>query len=294
MRAIIFDRIALTAAACAALFMLRCADLSGGGSEAGNARIVGRVLDTLGFPARNVMVTVLPSDFDPVKSAPLVGIESDTTGTDGMFGITVRKGCSYTIQAVLITARTRALIAGVAVGDTGIATPQCTLNAPGAVRVKLPDGADKTLGYVYVPGTTVLASLSNADSFVVLDSVPAGIIPAVSYSSKSISASPVIRCDVPVIPGDTTIVYNPSWKYARQLHLNTTTNGANVTGDVINFPVLLRLNKSYFAFSQAQPDGADIRFTKPDNTFLPYEIERWDPVTGLAEVWVKGRYGLRR
>ena len=268
--------------------MLRCADLSGGGSEAGNARITGRVLDTLGSPASNVMVTALPFDFDPVKTTPFPGVYFDTTGTDGMFGITVRKGCTYTIQAVLISAaRTRALIAGVAVGDTGIAPPQCTLNAPGAVRVKLPEGADKILGYVYIPGTSVLSSLSNADSFVVLDSVPAGIIPAVSYSSKSSSNSSVIRCDVPVIPGDTTFVYNPSWQYARHLFLNTTTSGANVSGDVYDFPVLVRLTEANFTFAQARPAGADIRFTKPDNTFLPYEIERWDPVNGLAEVWVR-------
>jgi hypothetical protein len=287
MRAIIISRIILTVAACAALFFLRCANLSGGGSEAGNARITGRVLDTLGSPAGNVVVTVLPSGFDPVKKTPLHGAYFDTTGTDGTFGITVQKDRTYTIQAVHSNVRTRALLAGVAVGDTDLTVPQCTLNAPGTIRVKLQDGADKTLGYVYVPGTTVLASPNNTDSFAVLDSVPAGVIPAVSYSSKVISSSTVIRYDVQVTPGDTTFVYNPSWQYARRLFLNTTASGANVSGDVYDFPVLVRLTAGNFTFAQAKVDGADIRFTKHDHTFLPYEIERWDPVTGLAEVWVK-------
>jgi hypothetical protein len=40
-------------------------------------------------------------------------------------------------------------------------------------------------------------------------------------------------------------------------------------------------------FSQAQFGGSDIRFTKADNTFLPYEIERWDSAHSQAEIWVK-------
>jgi len=56
---------------------------------------------------------------------------------------------------------------------------------------------------------------------------------------------------------------------------------------VYGFPILVRLNSNNFNFSSAQIDGGDIRFTKPDNTTLPYEIERWDPVAERAEVWVK-------
>jgi biopolymer transport protein ExbB len=150
----------------------------------------------------------------------------------------------------------------------------------------LPDSADNTLGYIYAPGTSVLTFLNNAAGFVVLDSVPAGTVSAVSYSSTNSTVSSIIRHEVPVAPGDTTVVWNPSWKYARRIFLNTTAGGAAVAGDVVNFPVLVRLTAGNFTFSQAQADGADIRFTKPGNTFLPYEIKRWDPAAGLAEVWV--------
>lgn len=287
MRAKNVDKIVLTAVACAALLMLRCADLSGGGSEAGNARITGRVFDTHGSPVNNARVTILPSDFDPVKLTPFPGSYFGTTGTDGTFGIAVQKGRTYTIQAVLITGRTRGLIADVAVGDTDITAPQCTLNTPGAIKVMLPDGADREIGYVYAPGTAVFILLNNAAGFVVLDSVPAGTIPSVCYSSKSISISTVIRYNVWINPGDTTVVYNPSWKYAQRLFLNTTAGGADVSGDVYNFPVLVRLTAGNFTFAQAKTDGGDLRFTKNDGTPLPYEIERWDPVTELAEIWVK-------
>jgi hypothetical protein len=116
--------------------------------------------------------------------------------------------------------------------------------------------------------------------------VPAGTIPAVSYSSTSISVPAVIRYDVPIDPGDTTVVWNPSWKYARRLFLNTTTGGADVSGDVCNFPVLVRLSAGNFTFAQAEADGRDLRFTKNDGTPLPYELERYDAGSFLAEIWV--------
>ena len=287
MKAIIQNRITLAIAACAALFMLHCVNISGGGSEAGNARITGMVRNAQGSAVGNVMVTVRPSDFDPVKSAPLPGSSVAITGTDGRFALDVRQGGVYTIQAVFISSGTRVLIPALTVGDTDIAAPACTLSAPGCVKVMLPDSADRALGYVYVPGTSVHAFLKNAENFVILDSAPAGVIPAVSYSSKVSTAATVLRYDVPVVSGDTAAVLNPSWRYARSFHLNTTASGAQVTGDVYNFPVLVRLTAANFVFAQAKADGGDIRFTKNDGTALSFEIERWDPVAGLAEAWVK-------
>jgi hypothetical protein len=90
-----------------------------------------------------------------------------------------------------------------------------------------------------------------------------------------------------VVSGDTAFVRNPSWKYARTLGLNTSATGAGIAAAVAHFPVLIRLNAANFNFSQANPHGGDLRFTKADNAPLPYEIERWDPAAGLAEVWVK-------
>ena len=90
-----------------------------------------------------------------------------------------------------------------------------------------------------------------------------------------------------VSSGDTTVVWNPQWRYSRTLVLNTSASGANIAGNVLKFPVLVRLNAGTIDFSQAQTGGADMRFTKSDNTFLPYEIERWDRALGMAEIWVK-------
>lgn len=86
-------------------------------------------------------------------------------------------------------------------------------------------------------------------------------------------------------------VYETDWGYSQAILLNTTPTGANVTGNVFNFPVLLRLNPGNFSgFANTQPGGADIRFAKTNGEKLKFEIERWkdyDNNADTAEVWVK-------
>ncbi|MBF0433412.1 MAG: DUF2341 domain-containing protein, partial [Fibrobacteria bacterium] len=77
------------------------------------------------------------------------------------------------------------------------------------------------------------------------------------------------------------------WTYSTNITLNTTSTGANVPNNVLNFPVLVRLNAINFNFGQTRSDGGDIRFTKSDGTQLDYEIERWDNSGNFAEIWVK-------
>jgi hypothetical protein len=77
------------------------------------------------------------------------------------------------------------------------------------------------------------------------------------------------------------------WYYRGKVTFNTTATGANILGDVTDFPMLLRLDAGNFYFHQAMPHGEDIRFSKSDGTPLPYEIERWDNLLQVAEIWVR-------
>jgi hypothetical protein len=265
---------------------VQCADFGGGGTiETTNGLVTGMVVLPGGGPAARTQVKLLPAGYDLVKDT--AAVKADTTDAMGNYSFSRVYPGDFTIQAVHLDDRTRVLITGIHVANDTVAAPAVTLHAPGTMRVYLPGGINGITGYVYVPGTTCLVFLNNHTDFVILDSVPAGVIPAASYSSISITTSSVIRYDIPIVPGDTTVVYNPSWKYARRLVLNTTSSGAAVTGNVVNFPILIRLNTGNFDFSQSQPGGADIRFTKKDNTPEPYEIERWDAASQLAEIWVR-------
>jgi hypothetical protein len=285
---VIFDIVPVAASALFIALMVHCTmDLAGGSSEIGNGRVIGRVVDEQGKPACSTIVRIMPSDYNPLKNGPLADTCIDTTDADGMYRFVARHGQTFSIQAVHMALRTRVIVPRVEMKNADLTVPQCTLKVPGAIKVSLQDSIDPLFGYVYVPGSDIFAFLNNSTGPVTLDSVPAGVIPAVSYSSTVNSASTVIRYDVPVISGTTTVVYNPSWKYARRLVLNTTPGGANVSGNVYNFPVLIRLTAGNFTFAHAKADGRDLRFTKDDNTPLPYEIERYDAGSFRAEIWVK-------
>ena len=270
------------------LAYLHCsmADLAGGGTiETTNGRVTGTILHRTGDPASWTQVKLLPADYDPVKNTAAIPV--DTTDSLGTYAFTHVAPGNYTVQAVHIDKRLRAFVGGIHIADDTVTVPAGMLQDPGAIKVMLPDIADLVHGYVYVPGSAIFTYLNGSTGFVTLDSVPAGVMPAVSYSLTSSSVSTVIRYDVAVSSGDTVIVWNPSWKYAQLLRLNTSNSGANIQGNVYNFPVLIRLPAGNFLFAHAKTGGADIRFAKRDNTSLPYEIERWDAVNQLAEIWVK-------
>ncbi len=83
-----------------------------------------------------------------------------------------------------------------------------------------------------------------------------------------------------------------TWAQHQVITLNTTSSGANVPDNEYNFPVLIRLNSANFSgFSQAQLQGADIRFSKSDySQHLSFQIERWVDKAGFAdsaEIWVR-------
>lgn len=87
--------------------------------------------------------------------------------------------------------------------------------------------------------------------------------------------------------GSVTTEDYTTWTYKGNIKVDTTSSGYDVTNNVTNFPMLVRLNSSNFDFTKAMTNGEDIRFSDSNGNQLFYEIERWDSVNQLAEVWVK-------
>jgi hypothetical protein len=78
------------------------------------------------------------------------------------------------------------------------------------------------------------------------------------------------------------------WGYSKGITINTSATGYNVSGTVYNFPLLVRLsNMDSLVFSQAQRNGADIRFAQSNGKHLNYQITRWDSAQRKAAIWVK-------
>jgi len=80
----------------------------------------------------------------------------------------------------------------------------------------------------------------------------------------------------------------PGWQHSGSLYVLTTPEGANLPATALEegFPLLVRLNKDWFDFSQAKARGEDIRFSAEGKP-LSYQIDEWDATAGMAGIWVR-------
>ena len=77
------------------------------------------------------------------------------------------------------------------------------------------------------------------------------------------------------------------WAHKKKLVFDTTASGAPIKEELAQLPVLVRLHSGNFTFSQAKPDGSDLRFFAADGkTALKLQIENFDAANELANVWV--------
>lgn len=290
MRAIVM-RASAVLSACVLAVAVQCtlgptAGTGGTGSEV----VIGMVTNEDGTPARNTEVRLYTSDFNPASPAVPELTGSDTTDSAGRYAITMERatGDTFTLQAYNDQYLTRCVISEIAILPAGESTLVATavLKQTGSIKVLLADSGSAGSGYVYIPGTTFQGDVSDGMGYI--DSVPEGIISRVAYRQTDTPDSTLfLAAAVTVTAGIPSIVTGEGAAYSSRLFLNTTSSGADVEADVHDFPLLVRLTEDNFPFDEARSDGSDIRITKPDNTPLSFEIERWDADNRKAEVWVK-------
>ncbi|MGA7823462.1 MAG: DUF2341 domain-containing protein [Steroidobacteraceae bacterium] len=83
--------------------------------------------------------------------------------------------------------------------------------------------------------------------------------------------------------------WNGDWAYRKEIDFDLTSKGADIPGAPTDVPMLLRLSLANFQyFNDAKPDGSDLRFIDADDkTPLKFHIERFDPQTQIALLWVR-------
>jgi hypothetical protein len=258
-----------------------------GGSDNPDFVVVGKLQDLNGKPAGNTIVSILSTTYNPVSDPQTPAYMTDTTDAQGKYNLWVSQTGVYNIMGVDKQSGTRVLVNDITVLSDTSKVDSATLAPAGAIKIFNVKTISKGKGYIYIPGTSYFTYVNENTDSVEIDDVPKCNLKVLTYVKDSTAEFIDIRQNITVISGKTAIIYNPAWKYNTRMVLNTTSLGAAVLTDIKDFPVLIRLNSSNFNFSQAQPSGTDIYFSKPDNTPLSYEIERWDPVAKIAEVWVK-------
>jgi biopolymer transport protein ExbB len=89
------------------------------------------------------------------------------------------------------------------------------------------------------------------------------------------------------LPAVASAFWNHDWSYRKQITINPGTNGIALKGDLADVPVLVRLHEGVFKFTDANPDGSDLRFVADDDkTPLKFHVEKYDSVFNLAYIWV--------
>lgn len=258
-----------------------------GTSEQGNARVLATLYTTGGEPAAGATVRLRRADY--VKAVSLskqtTAVSADAvTGSDGSFAIDSIDTGSYVIE---VTDNTEAAV-----------LLRCRIDAAGTVRLpadtlrpySIVKGRTASAGtgqFVQVEGLERLAEVADDGSYSLTD-LPAGNLTIRTVSIDS-SNDPVVIPDIITRPAQTTLVPYNGWLFSKPVFLNTTSSGAGVAADLYGFPVVIRLDADNFAFDETNDDGSDLRVIKQDadSTPLAFEIERWDPVAGIAEVWVR-------
>ena len=262
----------------------------GGGSEAENGSLIGRVVFSDGAAAADAAVRVRPVGFlkdtafadqgetSPDARADAAGRFQVASLKPGWYSVEVRDGRG---SALLVAAEVKPGSAS----QLGLHT----LIPTGKLQGRLETPPDtRTPGYVQVYGLDRVVRCDSAGRFAMQD-LPQGVFhihavspwPLLSYRDPG---DILIRSDsvhqlptVPLISGDSA----GNWPYSRRLYLNTAAAGIKQT--LTRFPLLVRLDSANFDFKFPRNS---IGFATANGRPLPYEIERWDAQLSLAEIWV--------
>ncbi len=276
-------KITIVIIAIVSLMSIECTtNLAGATTETTNG-LTGCIRNSDNTPASYSVVKLLPIDYNPVYDNS--GYQCDTTDSNGVYSFRGVDTGRYSVIARNVKNLTSCLVRNIDINqDTIQKAPEGTLKKSGTLSATFSSENAVANGYVYIPGTDVY-SITGSESTVYLSDIPCGEYEEVIVVFKNGSAN-IARDPVVIDAGGTYTVSFPLWKYSTDFLLNTTASGADVTSNVYDFPVLIRLNGNTFDFSDAQPDGSDIVFSNARNMMLPHAIERWDAVRKVAEIWI--------
>lgn len=278
------------------VMILSCSNqnnLAGSASQTGNGMLSGMVIANGNAAKEGIVITLRAHDYNP-----LIDLHSDTlvsrttlTEQNGIYKFNNLPADTYTIQGSSPVTGQRLLHFNIIIhNDDTLELLSDTLQALGKLRLYFSDTVKTPGAYVFIPGTTFGDSINSAAinrGYIEIDSIPATKIPGIYFVNRSSVQPQLLRDSITVVAGETVPITFFDWKYSRKLFLNTTSSGADVSGPVTNFPMLIRLNAGTFNFGTAKTHGEDIRFTKSDGVALPYEIEQWDANLKTAAIWVK-------
>ena len=88
-------------------------------------------------------------------------------------------------------------------------------------------------------------------------------------------------------PGSASAWWQKDWPFRKEITLDASSRGGSILQPAGRVAVLIRLHTGNFKFSDASDKGDDLRFVaEDDKTPLAFHVESFDPLLGVATVWV--------
>jgi hypothetical protein len=271
--------------------LIRCTQTlsqGGFGSETTNGKIVGSVILPDGSAASAARITIRKSNYvSAPQTAPAKRIAMTSgdgiTDKNGLFSIDSLDTGSYVIEVNDTRANAVCGRFQITAESPSVNFGTQVLQQYSVITGEVGGSDSGVSKYVQVVGLERLAIIDTNGSYTLGD-LPAGIFTLRIMTTTT--NTPVLIDNIQANAGTVTTAPVIQWPHSKKLVLNTSATGAGITGNVYGFPVLVRLTKSDFLFSEAEKDGKDIRFSKTSGAMLPYEIEHWDSTNGNAAIWV--------
>ncbi|MDP9875866.1 biopolymer transport protein ExbB [Variovorax boronicumulans] len=90
-----------------------------------------------------------------------------------------------------------------------------------------------------------------------------------------------------LLPGLAHAWWQAEWAYRKPVTIDGGPQAGAIGSDAGRMPVLVRLHTGNFKFEGVSETGADLRFVAGDDkTVLNHQIEQFDPLLGIALIWV--------
>ena len=286
-KAAVFSSILSLFASCCFILAVSCThapmQLGGGGSD---TEISGRIVTSSGNGNAGAVIYLVDESYSPPFDGALPVTRTDTTDSAGRYQFDSLSPGAYNIVAV--KDNDKILVNSIVIDSEKKDISDEILKKTATVLLVTPDSLLNKTGFILAPGTLISKVFDGTSVNVEFDSIPQGTLKKIVFKKTKNDAEIVLFRNV-IIDTSDTLTLSPwaSWSHSAEITINTAQSGAGVGGNVLNFPVLVRLDSTNFAFSQAGRNGEDLRFVRQDNSSLSFEIEYWDSATASASVWVK-------
>lgn len=279
------------------VFFMSCSNgssLSGGTTTETTNGIVAFVYDEDGNAVKNCKVLLRPSDYTIQSNSQYIDNEVQDKMTDSIgkviFNISVDG--YYAITAISEDIAKAIFIDSIQVDSNSLEiTIKKNLNL-------LPFGAiagflenEKIVDYKISFRGTDLTYDVKSDSLFIITSVPKGLF-SVLINSNNDSVAEIKSLVAESIDTVFSKGLSSGYKGFKRINLNTSESGINISEDVTNFPLLVRLDssnpKDSIIFNNVKNYNSLKILDNDNQTEIPYAIERWDNATDKsAELWMK-------